>query len=82
MSKEQPLPFIYQFAAGAVAGLSEVSPGPPKISVVRAAMELANLFLRSLLCTFPHVFKAMRLSVLPFRTSVCLIDIFGRLGTH
>jgi hypothetical protein len=25
MSKEQPLPFVYQFAAGAVAGVSEVS---------------------------------------------------------
>lgn len=25
MSQDKPLPFIYQFAAGAVAGVSEVS---------------------------------------------------------
>ena len=29
MSQDQPLPFIYQFAAGAVAGVSEVSPQCP-----------------------------------------------------
>lgn len=26
---QQPLPFVYQFAAGAVAGVSEVCPSPP-----------------------------------------------------
>jgi hypothetical protein len=30
----------------------------------------------------PRVFKAMRLSMLPFPASVCQIDKFGCLGTH
>lgn len=28
--KQQPLPFVYQFAAGAVAGVSEVSLSDPE----------------------------------------------------
>ncbi|KAF2460865.1 mitochondrial carrier domain-containing protein [Lineolata rhizophorae] len=40
MSSDKPLPFIYQFAAGAVAGVSEVRDSPYPLDVVKTRVQL------------------------------------------